>query len=146
MLRRRELPWSRCLELLCSHGVGRIAASSPDGPLIYPVNYTVLHEDIWFRLPAHSGVAGQIGSRAVVALQVDRIDEEDPAGWAVQVRGRALSVGDPELLEKVRETWYPRPWSVPGRFVYFRLPLEDVTGREFEAPADEPAHVGTEAT
>lgn len=142
MLQRRELPWSRCLELLRSRGVGRVAVSSPDGPLIYPVNYTVLEDDVWFRLPAHSGVAGQIGPRAVVALQVDRLNEEHPAGWTVQVRGQALAVGDPEVLGKVREAWYPRPWSVPGRFTYLRLPLDEVTGREVGAPREEPGEAG----
>ncbi len=130
MLKRRELPWTRCLELLGSRGVAHVAVAGPDGPQIYPVNYTLLPDAIWFRLAAHGSVATQIGSRAVVALQVDRLDEEEPAGWTVQVRGQAVAVDDPDVIEKVLDAWHPRPWSVPGRFVYLRLRLEEMSGRE----------------
>lgn len=136
MLQRRELAWSRCLELLSSRGVGRVAVSSPDGPQIYPASYTVLEGAVWFRLPVHNAVANQIGARAVVALQVDQLDEESHAGWTVQVRGQAVAIDDPERLGKVSEAWYPPPWAVPGRrFVYLRLPLEEVSGREVSRPA-----------
>ncbi len=136
MLQRRELSWSRCLELLGSRGVGRVAVSSPDGPLIYPVNHTLLDDVVWFRVPAHHGIAVQLGGRAAVALEVDQLDEADVSGWAVVVRGEAIAVDDPELLDRVLEAWHPRPWAVPGRFVYLRMRLEDVNGREVgPAPA-----------
>lgn len=145
MLHRRDLPYARCLELLRSRGVGRVAVASPDGPLIYPVNYTLLEDSLWMRLPAQSSVATHIGNRAVVAVQVDRLDEENPAGWTVQVRGQAVAVGDANVLEKVRDAWYPRPWAVPGRFLYIRLPLDDVLGREVASPSDDPDSPPVEA-
>ena len=87
VLQRRELSWATCLEMLRSRGVGRIAVSTPDGPQIYPANYTILDEQAYFRLPAASSIAAHVSARAVVALQADRLDEEDPGGWTVQVRG-----------------------------------------------------------
>lgn len=136
MLQRRELPWSRCMELLGSRGVGRIAAVSPDGPQIYPVNFTVFEDALWFRLPVHNAVTNQLGRRAVVAVQVDRIAEEDQAGWTIQVRGQAATVTDPELLEKVRGAWNPAPWALPGRLAYFRLPIREMSGREVGPSAE----------
>lgn len=144
MLQRRDLSYSRCLELLSSRGVGRVAVSSPDGPLIYPVNYTLLDADLWLRLPAQSAIATQIGARTVVAVEVGEIDEKISAGWTVQVRGQALGVDDPEVLEKVRDAWYPRPFAVAGRFHYLRLPLDDVLGREVASPAHDPNAAGIE--
>src|SRR3546814_5823232 len=46
----RDLTPEECRTLLSTHGVGRIAVTTPDGrPAIIPVNYEIVDDDIVFR-------------------------------------------------------------------------------------------------
>lgn len=49
-----ELPYDRCRELLSSAEVGRVALCTDSGPLIWPVNYSVVEDAVVFRTAPYS--------------------------------------------------------------------------------------------
>lgn len=83
-----ELSGSQCLELLERHGVGRIAFSTPLGPRIAPVRYTLQGTEILFRVTPFSEV-GTYAPGTEVAFEVDEVDAEGHCGCSVVALGRA---------------------------------------------------------
>ncbi|WP_405577335.1 pyridoxamine 5'-phosphate oxidase family protein [Streptomyces sp. NBC_01092] len=62
-----------CRALLSTHGVGRIAGPTVTGPVIGPVNCSVVGDAIVFRTA--SGTTPSQAAGCQVAFEVDRIDE-----------------------------------------------------------------------
>ncbi|MEU7728236.1 helix-turn-helix domain-containing protein [Streptomyces sp. NPDC040724] len=55
---------AECRTLLGTHGVGRIAVFTPEGPAVLPVNYLIAGPDIAFRTAAEAlGQSGRHGGR-----------------------------------------------------------------------------------
>lgn len=123
-----EMNRSECERLLHSGVVGRVAFSTPTGPQIIPVNYSVLDGAILLRTSPYS-LLGTHGRDAVLAFEVDRLDSAQQDGWSVFARGRAEVVTDAEDLERIRATSDPRPWASGSRHLVLRLPWTDLTGR-----------------
>jgi len=123
-----ELPYGRCLALLSSQSVGRIAITAPDGPHIVPVNYAVVEESIVFRTTPYS-LLGTHAWNARLAFEVDQLDPERQRGWSVVARGRGTIVEDDLELAEIKRTWDPRPWAGGARFLYVRLRWDELTGR-----------------
>lgn len=128
MAEPRELSFVECEALLRGGVVGRVAVSAPDGPHIVPLNYSMVGDAIVFRTTPYS-VVGTYGRNAQLAFEVDHLDYEGQKGWSVVVRGRADVVADPTQIEEIHQTWEPRPWADGNRNMYFRLRLDEVTGR-----------------
>jgi nitroimidazol reductase NimA-like FMN-containing flavoprotein (pyridoxamine 5'-phosphate oxidase superfamily) len=106
--RLSELSRSECLALLASATVGRIGVSIGALPAIGPVFITVVDGVVAFRTgPGTKLAAASAG--AIVALEVDRVDEATGEGWSVLVRGVAHEVTDsdrdPAVRGRLRETW-----------------------------------------
>jgi uncharacterized protein len=117
-------------ELLLRAGVtGRVAVSSPDGPHLVPVNYSVVDHAIVLRTSPYSTL-GTYGRGSMLAFEVDWFDHERWQGWSVVARGRADVVTDSAVLERIRTTWDPRPWAAGARNLYLRLPWTELTGRQ----------------
>src|SRR5205823_2663786 len=66
-----ELSVPECRALLATHGVGRIAVPTVSGPVVVPVNYSVVDGAIVFRTAP--GTTPSQASGCQVAFEVDRI-------------------------------------------------------------------------
>jgi uncharacterized protein len=81
-----DLPRSRCLELLSSRSLGRIALSQRALPTVVPVTYRLVGDRLVFVSPRESGILTRV-QHPVVAFEVDDIDPGTLAGWSVVVVG-----------------------------------------------------------
>lgn len=130
----RDLDREVCLQLMTRATLGRLALSTPEGPHIIPVGYALVGETVAVRTSAYS-VLGTSARAALVAFQVDQVDEESRSGWSVMVRGRCYVETDSQELARVQEA-LGDPWVAGARTLYLRLPLEHVTGRVLGSPDD----------
>lgn len=74
--------WSR----IADGGVGRIVLGAPDGPVAFPVTFTVVGRSLRFRTAADGTIADGL-SAGRASLEVDRVDEAVGEGWSVIVTG-----------------------------------------------------------
>jgi nitroimidazol reductase NimA-like FMN-containing flavoprotein (pyridoxamine 5'-phosphate oxidase superfamily) len=123
-----DLSHAECEQLLRAGLVGRIAACTPDGPHIVPVNYAVVDDAVVLRTTAYS-LLGSHAKGSVLALEVDHFDYENQRGWSVVARGRTEPVIDTDQLDKVRRSWDPTPWASGRRSLYLRMRWSELTGR-----------------
>ena len=123
-----ELTVEECLELLAGGVVGRVAMCTPIGPRIVPVNYAMDGDAIVFRTAPYS-ILGSYGWNTDLAFEIDNIDYEHHQGWSVVAVGRGEIVDDPDEIQRIRQTWDPRPWAGGQRNLYIRVVWRDVTGR-----------------
>lgn len=132
MTEPRELSTQDCERLLRGGVVGRVAVSTPDGPHIIPLNYSVVDDTIVFRTTPYS-LLGTYGRNALLAFEVDYFDYADHRGWSVVARGRGNTVSDPEQIQHIRDVWPPRPWADGSRNLYFTLRWSELSGRRVGA-------------
>lgn len=125
----RELSPSECEALLRAGVVGRVALSTPGGPHIVPVNYSVVGSAVVIRTSPY-GVLGTYGRDSTLAFEVDGVDHERQRGWSVVVRGRAEAVHDPDEIDRIRRVWEPRPWASGSRTLFLRLHWNEISGRQ----------------
>jgi len=124
----QDLTREECLELVRGGVVGRVAVSTPTGPHIVPVNYSLVDDAVVLRTTPYSMV-GTHGRGNVVAFEVDWFDHDRQRGWSVVVRGRADPVEDAEARRHIDETRPPRPWASGQRWLLLRIPVTEVSGR-----------------
>ncbi|GAA2542985.1 pyridoxamine 5'-phosphate oxidase family protein [Streptomyces sp. NPDC000678] len=122
-----ELGVEECRALLGAHGVGRIAVPTDEGPVIVPVNYTVVDDAVVFRAAPGTTPARASGHR--VAFEIDRIDDTLSQGWSVLVRGVARAVTDPDEVRRLGERAFSEPWAGGRRELWMRIDPLEVTGR-----------------
>lgn len=123
-----DLSQAECEQLLRAGLVGRVAACTPDGPHIIPVNYAVAEDAIVLRTTPYS-LLGSHAKGSVLALEVDQFDYEYQRGWSVVARGRAEAIVDADQLDAVRRAWQPTTWATGRRSLYLRLRWTELTGR-----------------
>lgn len=128
MSNSRILTPEDCRELLRAGVVGRVAVSTPSGPHIIPVNYSVVDDAIVFRTSPYS-VVGTYGQNSMTAFEVDHFDYEGQRGWSVVARGRCEAISDIREVEHVNRERPPRPWADGSRNLYLRLTWTELTGR-----------------
>ncbi|WP_406346756.1 helix-turn-helix domain-containing protein [Streptomyces sp. NBC_00648] len=119
-----EDEWRR---LLSTHGVGRIAVVTADGPAILPVNYVVAGDAIAFRTAAEAVLAQASGTR--VAFEVDHIDDAMRQGWSVMAVGEAEGVTDAAAVRRLDAVARSLPWAGGDRTYWMKVPMTQVTGR-----------------
>ncbi|MFF7334509.1 pyridoxamine 5'-phosphate oxidase family protein [Streptomyces sp. NPDC008150] len=125
-----ELSRTECGDLLSSHGVGRLAITTEHGPVIVPVNYSVIDGTIVFRTARDATPA--LAAGAPVAFEVDRIDDAFAEGWSVLARGHGRRVSDPVEANLLAARAYSLPWAGGGRDTWVRIEPYEVTGRRIE--------------
>lgn len=130
----RDLSWDECRARLSTHGVGRIAVSTPDGPAVVPVNYEVIDDAIAFRTAPDSVPAAAVG--AEVAFEVDHVDDAMSQGWSVLVVGPARVVTEPDAVRRLAERAHTTPWAGGEREMWVWIQIQRLTGRRI-GPADE---------
>src|SRR3954462_7103812 len=97
----RELSPPECERLLRRGVLGRVALSTPEGPLIVPVDYTVFEDTIVIRTSTYSAL-GAYGRDAMLAFEVDHLDQDRRTGWSVVARGRAWGETDAAEVDRIR--------------------------------------------
>ena len=123
-----ELNPDRCLELLGSHTVGRIAWQSADGPQILPVTYAYFQGAVVFRTSPY-GVLSELIRPTNVAFEVDELDQQLRTGWSVVVRGRAQAVAEPQELTDLWSIKGLVPWASGIRGLFIRITPTRISGR-----------------
>jgi len=119
---------SRCIELLSSRQIGRIAWRAADGLQILPVTFAWYQESVVFRTSPY-GVLSELVHEADVAFEVDQVDEEGRSGWSVVVRGRARAAAEPEELRRLWRLNDPVPWASGTRNLFIQITPGLITGR-----------------
>ncbi|MFE1441108.1 DUF1918 domain-containing protein [Streptomyces sp. NPDC058739] len=123
-----------CRALLSTHGVGRVAVSTPDGPAVVPVNYEVVDGAIVFRTAPEAVPARAVG--AEVAFEVDHVDEALSRGWSVLAVGPARVVTEPDAVRELAERAHTRPWAGGEREMWVSIDPARLTGRRI-SPAEQ---------
>ncbi|MGE7434272.1 helix-turn-helix domain-containing protein [Kitasatospora sp. NPDC001175] len=122
-----ELGAAECWARLAPGGVGRVALSTSEGPVVLPVNYLVLDGILVFRTTATGLLASAVGTN--VAFEVDRLDEALSTGWSVLATGTTAILEDQETIEHLTHRGFPTPWAGGDRDVWVRIEPTAVTGR-----------------
>ncbi|MET8572894.1 pyridoxamine 5'-phosphate oxidase family protein [Streptomyces sp. NPDC004783] len=131
----RDLSPEECRRLLSTHGVGRIAVSTPDGrPAVVPVNYEVMEDAIVFRTAPDSVPAAAVGTE--VAFEVDHVDEAMSRGWSVLAVGPANVVTEPDAVRGLAQRAHTEPWAGGAREMWVSIRPTRLTGRRI-TPADQ---------
>lgn len=123
-------------QLLEGAHAGRLAINDPDGPLVVPVNHTVVDGDVVIR----SGEGTKLDAAdegAVASYQVDGIDAEHDRAWSVLARGRLERVDDEDEREALARRLRALPLAGGEHPYLVRLRVIDVTGRRL-TPLGEP--------
>ncbi|WP_156724875.1 helix-turn-helix domain-containing protein [Streptomyces apocyni] len=122
-----KLSETECRRLLSTHGIGRVAIVSPDGPGIFPVNYVVAGNEIAFRTEGDALLARAAGTQ--VAFEVDHIDDVMKTGWSVLVVGAVEGVTDAEALRRLDAVARSLPWAGGDRTYWMSITPVRITGR-----------------
>lgn len=118
---------TECRRLLNTHGVGRIAVFTSEGPAVLPVNYLIAGTGIAFRTSAEAVPAAAAGTEA--AFEIDHIDDVTATGWSVLAVGGLAAVTDPSELRHLDTTARSHPWAGGPRDHWMKLTPARITGR-----------------
>jgi len=117
----------QCHDLLRRHTVGRVAVTVAALPAIFPVNYAVLDDEIVFLTGEGTKLQAAL-ERAVVAFQVDHIDQASASGWSVMAIGVAEEITDPGEVAEAKLLGL-RPFASGDRSHFIRIRPEFISGR-----------------
>jgi transcriptional regulator with XRE-family HTH domain len=123
----QKLTPAECRRLIAPGGVGRIAFGTVSGPVVLPVNFTVVGMSIVVRSSAGTLIEAHGDERA--AFEVDHVDEVLRQGWSVLILGQAHRVLQPGELRHVQEAATALPWPGGDRDVYVRIVPDQISGR-----------------
>ena len=113
-----------CIGLLRTNSFGRVGMRLADDPVILPVFYAIVNDEVVFRTdPGTKLIAAVLETR--VAFEID--DRAD--GWSVLVIGRAHEVRNPSPEMTAIETPLDDFWPDGERERFVRIEIERVTGR-----------------
>jgi transcriptional regulator with XRE-family HTH domain len=122
---------TECRRLIAPGGIGRIAFATAGGPVVLPVNFTVVADTIVIRTRAGTVIDAHAGDQ--VAFEVDHIDDALCQGWSVLIAGQAHRVAQASELRHLREDAAVGPWPGGDREVYVRIVPSRITGRRIQA-------------
>ncbi|MFD8620114.1 helix-turn-helix domain-containing protein [Streptomyces sp. NPDC059513] len=132
-----KLDEATCWRRLGDHGVGRVALTLEDGPVVLPVNYEVLDGEVMFRTGDDSPLAAAADTE--IAFEADHFDDAFSRGWSVLIVGTVRLIADEDASQQLRETAYSTPWAGEERKHVMLLGARRVTGRRIlvpDAPGD----------
>ncbi|MFC5502121.1 pyridoxamine 5'-phosphate oxidase family protein [Lysinimonas soli] len=125
-----ELAPSECRTLIAGGDFGRLAIRSSDGVDIFPVNF-VMHDDaLYFRSGPGSKMV-DLTSDPRVAFEVD--ERSDTSAWSVVVHGHAMRLNSDADIE-ASTVLALRAWDPSDKFNYVRLEIDTITGRRVRLP------------
>jgi nitroimidazol reductase NimA-like FMN-containing flavoprotein (pyridoxamine 5'-phosphate oxidase superfamily) len=123
----QTLTAAECYDLLSPGGVGRVAFTTADGPVVLPVNYAMAGQTVVFRTAPDTLLASYLDGPA--GFEADRLDEALSHGWSVLVTGRAARVTSEAEVRRLEQRTGIRPWAGGARDVYVRIIPRKITGR-----------------
>ncbi len=129
----QDLGPDECRARLSTHGLGRVAVSTPDGPGVFPVNYEVVDDTIAFRTAPDSAPAAAVGTD--VAFEVDHVDEAMSLGWSVLAVGPARVVTEPDEIRRLVDHAHTTPWAGGDRDMWVSIRPTRLTGRRISPSA-----------
>ena len=127
-----ELTPSQCLALIAAGGLGRVGINVEALPVILPVDFALLDNDIVVRTVPGTKLNAALAG-AVVAFQTDFSDTSTGNAWSVLVRGMAHELTNQDDLVEAHQLGL-RSWSDDSsndRFV--RIESRIVTGRRLRS-------------
>ncbi len=121
---------SECLELLAQVEIGRIALSMDALPVILPVAFALIDDDVHFWSMRDSKLDAAVDNR-VVAFESGAYEPETGTGWSVLLQGLTQAVHESDSL------WSPAsPFPSPSpsatsedRYRMIRIQPGSVTGQ-----------------
>ncbi|HET7489932.1 MAG TPA: pyridoxamine 5'-phosphate oxidase family protein [Acidimicrobiales bacterium] len=120
---------AECLRLLAGTEVGRVGTTAGALPVVLPVWYRLVGDEIVFRTRA--GTLLDMGARGtVVAFEADHFDLEVSCGWSVVVTGIARRLGVDELPAAAQLPG----WTRAADECVVALAIELVSGRRMVCP------------
>lgn len=108
--------------------LGRIVVRRSDDIDIFPVNYVLDEENLYFRT-AEGNKLFTINLNHDVLFEVDEV--KDGVAWSVVIRGSADLVQDPSEIAAIDELGL-KPWVPTLKYNYVRIIPGEITGREFQ--------------
>jgi len=126
-----------CLRLLAGSNFGRIGVTFSAIPVVLPLNYRLVGEEIVFRTSPGTKLEAAV-EEAVVAFEVDQIDSFTHAGWSVLVTGIARRVTDPTEVARYAGSHVPR-WAVGPDEHFVTVSTAMISGRRLAPGAHAPA-------
>jgi len=132
-----DIPLDLCWEVLESSALGRLAVVHDGKIHIFPINFAVDGNKIYFRTAAGSKVLA-VKANDQVALEVDAFDET--SAYTVVVKGRAAVVESPEEVATA-DALALSPWIPTLKLRWVRIWPSEVTGRAFRRGAEPEAYV-----
>jgi uncharacterized protein len=114
-----------CWQLLEKSHLGRIAVQTAEGLDIFPVNYVVASEEIFFRSAPGSKLI-DITANPVVAFEVD--GRHGGHRWSVVVKGTAHRLDRDDVIERSGVLRLPTETGTE-KFNYVRIIPTSISGR-----------------
>ena len=122
-----SLEQAECWRLLTASTVGRLAVSDDEGPDIFPINYLVKAESLFFRSAPGTKIVS-LTQRPAVALEID--GTEGGKRFSVVVRGEAHRLNnDADIHASGVDTLPTQTGS--DKWNYFEITPRTVTGIRF---------------
>jgi len=130
--RIQSLSSEECLQLLSTGSVGRIAVTRDALPVILPVNYAVDGGSILIRTTEGAILRAARAGGAVVAFEVDNLDERTMTGWSVLVTGTLREVTAVSAVLRAEQLPLV-PWAGGERRHFVRITPGLLSGRRILA-------------
>ncbi len=121
------IPVAACWALLTTQSSGRLGFFREGLLDIFPVNYFVMADRVYFRTSADGTIATSYLEHA--AFQIDHVDKEARSGWTILLNGPATRVEDPALLTTLWGKAVAEPWAPGQRDLFLNLAPSLVRGR-----------------
>lgn len=122
-----ELDSEQCWRLLRTHDLGRLAVTGAHGSDIFPLNYLVYDDGLYFRTAPGSKL-DSLGLHPDVAFEIDGRGRRRV--WSVVAHGTATQVTDAELVALSGVSRMST--DLPGeKHHYLTIEAPTITGRSF---------------
>ena len=132
MERIQALSSEDCLHLLSTTSVGRIAVTRDALPVILPVNYALDGGSILIRTTDGAILRAARAGGAVVAFEVDNLDESTMTGWSVLITGTLREVTAVSAVLRAEQLPLA-PWAGGDRRHFVRITPGILSGRRIPA-------------
>lgn len=119
---------AQCLELMRTESVGRIGVSIGALPVVLPINYILVAEDVVFRTIPGTRLDAA-AKNTVVAFEVDSCAPNGSSGWSVLVQGRCSEVTVSPKVDALALRAWASVGGVATRWV--RIESSFLSGRRF---------------
>ncbi|MDK7134352.1 pyridoxamine 5'-phosphate oxidase family protein [Corynebacterium sp. UMB4614] len=116
------------LELMGDQQLGRLVVRIKDDFDIYPLNYVVNEDKIYFRT-AEGSKLFTVSINDRVLFEAD--DHTEDKAWSVIVKGRARILERTDEIQEADELPL-KPWLPTLKYNYVEITPEEISGRRFQ--------------